>query len=167
MRFFRFVSEGSNSFHRHDAAALDHLAIPREGEEILDEVDADVNTLDRWTSEHDVVRVDAMKLDTQGHELQILRGAVSVLSSVRAIEVEVCFNPIMDGTPLYGEVDRWLRERDFVLWRFRELTHYPLAGGEGAPGTIESQSHYGHTRLPTLLPTACSAGETPTTSIAP
>lgn len=65
-----------------------------------------------------------MKLDTQGTELDVIRGAGTLLKDVLCLEVEVEFNPIYAGQPLYGDVDATLREHGLSVWRFRTLAHY-------------------------------------------
>ncbi|HWE35738.1 MAG TPA: FkbM family methyltransferase [Isosphaeraceae bacterium] len=87
-----------------------------------------LTTLDAWAATDGLDRVDILKLDTQGSELDILRGSERLLPTVRAIEVEVEFNPIYRGQPLFGDVDRFLRDRGFVLWRLGHLVHYGMAG---------------------------------------
>ena len=87
-----------------------------------------VDTLDRWAERERVSDVSYIKLDTQGSELDVLRGATSTLRTVWALKVEVEFSPIYSGQPLFGEVDAFLREHDFVLWRLANLCHYTLAG---------------------------------------
>ena len=93
------------------------------------ETDVDLVTLDAWTEREGVDRVDFVKLDTQGSELDILGGAERILERVRVIEVEVEFNPIYEGQPLFGDVDGYLRAQGFVLWRLADLAHYSLPGG--------------------------------------
>jgi FkbM family methyltransferase len=88
----------------------------------------EVQRLDDWTAAEDIGPVDVIKLDTQGSELDVLQGASRVLEGVRAIEVEVEFNPLYDGQPLFGDVDRFLREHGFVLWGLKHLSHYAQAG---------------------------------------
>jgi FkbM family methyltransferase len=96
---------------------------------LVSTAEVELTTLDVWAAEAGVHRVDAIKLDTQGSELDILRGAQRLLGSVRALEIEVELNPIYQGQPLFGDVDRFLREHDFVLWRLGHLVHYGLPGG--------------------------------------
>jgi hypothetical protein len=76
-------------------------------------------------------RVDALKLDVQGSELAVLRGAPRALETALAVQVEVEFNPIWDGQPLFGDVDALLRAAGFVLWRLDDLHHH--AGASARP----------------------------------
>jgi FkbM family methyltransferase len=91
-----------------------------------------LETLDDWASVAGVPRVDVLKADTQGSELDVLAGAEASLRHVRALELEVEFNPIYDDQPLFGDVDRFLRDRGFVLWRLRHLVHYGQDGTHAA-----------------------------------
>jgi Methyltransferase FkbM domain len=58
--------------------------------------------------QNNINNVDAIKLDTQGSELDILRGATHVLPTVSLIDIEVEFNELYDGQPLFCDVDRFL-----------------------------------------------------------
>ena len=90
----------------------------------------DLAALDGWCAAEGVGRVDVIKVDTQGSELGVLQGAEAMLAGVRAVEVEVEFNELYAGAPLFGDVDRFLRRRGFVLWRLRDLAHYGQAGAD-------------------------------------
>jgi FkbM family methyltransferase len=87
-----------------------------------------LHTLDGWADDAGVKAVDVIKLDVQGAELAVLRGAAKLLSTVRTIELEVTFNPIYAGQPLFGDVDKYLRNRGFRLWRLAHLVHYSREG---------------------------------------
>lgn len=57
-----------------------------------------------------------LKLDTQGTELEILRGAEeTVRDHALSVQVEVEFRALYEGQPLFGDVDRFLVERGFEL----------------------------------------------------
>ena len=86
-----------------------------------------LTTIDRWAASAGVEQIDVMKLDTQGSELGILQGGRRMLAEVRMLEVEVEFNEIYSGQPLFGDIDRFLRDRGFVLWRLGNLVHYGMA----------------------------------------
>ena len=132
--------DGGQSLHRTDERWWSRLALGIDSS-VLHSTSSSMQTLDDWCSTNGVDRVDALKLDVQGHELAILKGSEDMLRHVRLIECEVCLNPLFMGTPLFGEVDAWLRERGFVLWRLRELAHYPIRGAEGDVGSQDYVSH--------------------------
>lgn len=96
--------------------------------EVVETQTVTLRSLDQWCGEEGVTYVDALKIDTQGSELGVLQGATSILPTVLWVEVEVEFNPIYEGQPLFGDVDAFLRREGFVLWRFGELVHYPDGG---------------------------------------
>ncbi|MDA1094092.1 MAG: FkbM family methyltransferase [Acidobacteria bacterium] len=105
--------------------------------EVVDERDIETVTLDDYLRSQGVTAVDVLELDTQGSELEILRGAEGVLrDSVLALQVEVEFAPMYIGQPLFGEIDSHLRARGFSLfdlarYRGRRTTlapHQPTRG---------------------------------------
>lgn len=83
--------------------------------------------LDVWCAD-ERLNVDALKLDVQGAELDVLRGAEEQLRHIVMVESEVVFNPMYRDQPLFGDVDQFLRARGFVLWRLRQLAHYGMHG---------------------------------------
>ncbi|HEY7967406.1 MAG TPA: FkbM family methyltransferase [Solirubrobacteraceae bacterium] len=83
----------------------------------------ETTTLDRWAADRPI---DILKVDVQGAELDVLRGGESTLAWTRALELEVEFQPLYVGQPLFGEVDSFLREHGFVLWRLRDVAHCGL-----------------------------------------
>jgi len=78
--------------------------------------------LDRLLPAAGVERVHFLELDTQGTELEILRGAAGLLErSIVGVRVEVEFAAMYRGQALFGEIDAFLRERGFALF---DLTRY-------------------------------------------
>ena len=100
-------------------------------------------TLDAWvdTRPESLDAIAFMKLDVQGAELKILRGAGRVLERCAGVEVEVEFNPIYHGQPLFDEVDALLHSAGFSLWRLSDLCHY-AESREGRPRGLGT-THYG------------------------
>jgi len=59
--------------------------------------------------------IDLLKIDTQGSELHVLRGAVETLRRVRLIWIEVSFVPLYEGSALFADVHALLRQHRFYL----------------------------------------------------
>lgn len=57
-----------------------------------------------------------MKIDTEGTELEVLKGAASKLNStILGVQVEVTFEEVYKTQPLFGEIHNFMREHDFEL----------------------------------------------------
>lgn len=56
-----------------------------------------------------------LKLDVQGFELNVLRGAEDFLKRVRLIQTEMALVPSYENSPDFFEVKKFLNERGFVL----------------------------------------------------
>ncbi len=64
-----------------------------------------------------VTSVDFLELDTQGTELEILKGADHFLAAgVVGLKIEMEFLPFYQGQPLFGAVDECLRGFGFMLF---------------------------------------------------
>jgi FkbM family methyltransferase len=62
--------------------------------------------------------VDFVKIDVQGSELNVFRGAERVLAGVVAIQTEVEFVELYRGQPMFADVDTHLRSRGFQFHTF-------------------------------------------------
>jgi len=69
---------------------------------------------------------DFLKLDVQGYELAVLRGAERALRDVLVLHTEVEFVEMYEKQPHFAEVDQFLRGRGFVFHRFVTLQGRPL-----------------------------------------
>ena len=72
-----------------------------------------VTTIDEWAQEHRVDRVDFMRLDMQGYEIEALKGAEHTLKTTSAIQLEVSHIQLYQGAPIYAEVKDWMAEYGF------------------------------------------------------
>ncbi len=96
-------------------------------------VEVRVTTLDAARRERGWPRIDFIKMDVQGGELDIIRGAGEALADTVAIVSEVSFQPFYVDQPLFGDVAAALATRDFEFYRFVHL------GGRARTGTRNDQ----------------------------
>ena len=86
--------------------------------------------------------IDFLKIDVQGAELDVLRGAARVLRDAVIVLTEAEFVPMYEGQPLFGDIDVALREAGFLLHQIdtpRGFAFRPLlapAGQERALGQL-------------------------------
>ncbi len=60
-------------------------------------------------------RIDLLKLDVQGYELEVLKGATSYLPRCELVLLEASLIPVNRGCPLVDEVIAFMRARGFRL----------------------------------------------------
>lgn len=81
-------------------------------------------TMDDWCVESKVERVDAIWMDVQGAELNVLKGAVNTLANIQVIMTEAGVKPYYHGHTLKPEIDAFLAQQGFVeLESAREQAH--------------------------------------------
>jgi FkbM family methyltransferase len=75
-----------------------------------------MTTLDNLVHGSDFASPNLMKLDVQGYELDVLRGAEHAIETVEAIVTEVNLIAIHQGAALAHELVGYMADRDFVLY---------------------------------------------------
>jgi FkbM family methyltransferase len=65
---------------------------------------------------------DYLKLDVQGAELDVLRGAGKSLASAVVIELEAEFVPLYENQPLFGDIQVFLAARGFMLHKLIDIS---------------------------------------------
>ena len=83
-------------------------------------------TADNFFRSQNLERIDFLKLDTQGTELEILKGAREYLSDARiaVIKTEVSFLPVYRDQCTFSDIDRFLKEQGFM---YVDCAFYPDA----------------------------------------
>lgn len=109
--------------------------------------------------------VDFMKLDVEGAELEVLRGAGGALeNSLLGLSVEVWFHEEHVGRPLFSDIDAYLRARGFALFDLRQLNRWrrkTLAGQAYESWIGSGQLMYGNALYFRDLPAQLNAGDLP------
>jgi FkbM family methyltransferase len=81
----------------------------------------EVDTLDSVLAKENMPSPHHIKMDVQGWELEILKGASRALESTLAARLEISFMALYEDQPLFADVDRFMREKGFVLMNFAEV----------------------------------------------
>lgn len=76
------------------------------------------DTIDGYCTHNRIDRINLLKLDVQGAELQVLKGAEKLLAQggVDLIYSEVLFMPFYEGQPLYHDVAQYLSKFNYKLY---------------------------------------------------
>jgi FkbM family methyltransferase len=99
-------------FHR---ASAEFLGKKKWVSRPLTEIPMQLSALDDLPNVPDL---DILKMDVQGAEIDILRGATRKLSKAILIVPEIRFHRMYEGEAMFGELDSELRRQGFVLHKF-------------------------------------------------
>jgi FkbM family methyltransferase len=61
-------------------------------------------------------RAVLLKIDTQGYEMSVLRGAGAMLGRIRGIQIELSAVALYEGQPTFREVIEYLESQGYGLW---------------------------------------------------
>lgn len=84
-----------------------------------------VCTLDELIARHGPAAPQMLKLDVQGFELEVLKGASAALSTAEFVLLELSLWPYNVGAPLAAEVMAWLDARGFRAYEVIDLSRRP------------------------------------------
>lgn len=57
-----------------------------------------------------------LKMDVQGYEMNVLRGAEKSLKQIVGVEMEMALKPIYQGVPSYRDMIAYIESKGFALW---------------------------------------------------
>jgi FkbM family methyltransferase len=88
---------------------------------LKDEIEIDTITLDYFIDKHDIGNIDFIKIDVQGAELDIFKGASNALKNVLNIVCEVEFIDVYENQPLFGDICNYLSQYNLMFNKFLGL----------------------------------------------
>ena len=129
----RFRMDQTNSL-LPKAVGAEQYVYDKEYLEAAGVISVPVSTVADFCQQQGIARIDVLKIDTQGYELEVLNGARQLLTSgsISLIYLEVCFVPYYEGQPLFQDIYKFLYESGYRLVGLYEsgfLTHCYQVGG--------------------------------------
>jgi Methyltransferase FkbM domain len=84
-----------------------------------------VRTLDEYCGRQGITRIDILKSDTQGFDLEVIKGAAKLMARhrVHLVYVEIIFANMYKGLPRFDEMYGFMADRGFCLVSFYTF-HY-------------------------------------------
>lgn len=119
--FYKTKEPGGSSFFKPNNRLTDRWMYfqGRPFTEILavaDVCELPVTTLASWQKKNQVPEIDFIKLNVQGAELEILKGAGTSLDGVVGLQIEMSFGQTYVGGPLFADLDTFLRDSGFAFF---------------------------------------------------
>jgi len=107
----------SNFYTNEDSATNSILSNATHSGPEQSSVSVTQRTLDSFTAEHHIENIDLLKMDCQGFELEILKGALDLLASgcIQIIYSEVLFTPLYQNQAYFEDLIGHLRNYHYQL----------------------------------------------------
>ncbi|MBN9516655.1 MAG: FkbM family methyltransferase [Alphaproteobacteria bacterium] len=138
---------GTSIMHSYTNAAINSLSPVAQGAEGLVDgsvvasaaVEVELQSLRQFCTNEGLERVDILKLDTQGHELDILQGETEFLRSgkVRFVLVELLFSSVYATQGRAGEIIGLLEGCGFKLFDFYDFAYDETSGLKWGDALLE------------------------------
>ncbi|WP_181248536.1 FkbM family methyltransferase [Flavobacterium magnum] len=113
--------KGSLDFNEYSWSSLNSL-LKRSftKSELIDSYKVDVITIDEYCKSNSIFKIDLLKTDTEGYELQVLKGASQMMDEnrIQFVYVEVFFYENYIGQSSFGDVYNYLSGKGFNFVRF-------------------------------------------------
>ena len=92
-------------------------------EEAITAIDVNLMTIDQFCEKELISEINILKLDVEGAELMVLRGAFEMLSrhSIGIIYTEIMFAPHYKGGVLFYDLCEFLADFGYTLFNFYEI----------------------------------------------
>jgi FkbM family methyltransferase len=87
-----------------------------------------ISRLDDYINKMDLVPPILLKIDVQGYEDKVIKGAVNTLKNIDWVMIEMSFRPLYEGQPLFDNIYRSLITSGFKFAGNMEALYSPLDG---------------------------------------
>ena len=113
---FLKVNQKYSEYYYSSAGKYDYVV--GDSYSVVKKCSVNVKPLDELCNEYNVSYPDVLSMDTQGTELEILKGAIKSLKNSVAVLTEVSFLPLYENQPLFNDVNEYLTDQGFIFCRF-------------------------------------------------
>jgi FkbM family methyltransferase len=110
----------TKTFHENDRWDMSSfLQLGKKGwGQIVKETEVSIKTIDSYCRENQIRKINLLKCDTQGFELEVLRGSSEMLEHVQFVFLEVNFTEVYKGLPSFFDIFDYLTSRGMELVKF-------------------------------------------------
>ena len=88
--------------------------------EIVKKIEVDAKKLDSIK----IDKIDFIKIDVQGYNLEVLKGSTEALEKAIGIEIECEFKEIYKNQSLFKDVDQYLSKHNFEICDFTDIVRW-------------------------------------------
>jgi len=100
---------------------------------IKERLEIEVMRIDDYVAMHSLPIPDLIKIDVQGFEKKVIEGGVNLFKQCRYCTLEMSFNELYEGSPLFDDMYRFMSDLGFQLIGLTE----PMIGKSGLPLQVD------------------------------
>lgn len=126
--FNKINLQSLDSIHLDKLRATDIQAVQKYEETLNHAREVEIIRLDEYMKTSGVHRVNLLKIDTQGHEPEVLEGLGSSLSNVDVIITELMFYDYYERSLSFSDIERFLLPAGFRLYDISHIAKNPMNG---------------------------------------
>lgn len=123
------INISQNSFSSSILDVMESHTDPFPDSSVVDHEEITVKKLDSIFStiykERDKI---FMKIDTQGYEMLVLKGAKNSLSKISGVQLEMALTPLYQGEKTYKEIIEFMEDKGFHLYSVEPGLTHPQSG---------------------------------------
>jgi FkbM family methyltransferase len=119
-----YSGSGFSSVYHIDEKSVDLFPKWRSGTRLKQVLSIDSKALDDIPN---FPKVDLLKIDIQGGELDVFQGAKQLLKTTLSIITEVSFFPLYHSAPSFADIHKELTQQGFVLHKFLHQVRAPIS----------------------------------------
>ena len=119
------ANEEKRFFENNNSDMSSFLALGEFGwGKIIKETVIPIMTIDQFCLDHQITKIDLLKIDTQGYDFEVIKGAEKMISEnkVGLLYFEIIFSSQYEGLPPFSQIMSFLENHNFCL-----VTLYPFA----------------------------------------
>ncbi|MDB4877478.1 MAG: methyltransferase [Gemmatimonadetes bacterium] len=133
------VTSGQSGFNKINLNSRDSIQLQRmnaAGPQAVHEYEKDLNhertvkivRLDDYMRAHAIEHVHLLKIDTQGHEPEVLDGSGARLKDVDVVVTELMFYDYYERSLSFSDIERMLHPAGFRLYDISHISKNPMNG---------------------------------------
>jgi FkbM family methyltransferase len=131
------ITSGQSGLHKINSDSLDSInqnnltsedEVVKYENRLNHERTVEIKKLTNYMDDESIYHVDLMKIDTQGHEPEVLRGLMGNLSKVDVVITELMFYDFYERSLSFSDIEKYLLPADFQLFDISHISKNPMNG---------------------------------------
>lgn len=118
-------AEGYIPMSAQGTSTMNRVVLPNDPNSIL----VPATTVAKFCEEHGINNIDLLKIDTEGHDLAVLKGCDNFLQKISFIQCEASANEYNKFHNAFGDIFQFLTAKGFYLFDIQGFTYEWMNGG--------------------------------------